>query len=380
LFFIVVLFWLGAKASSDPSHSWVCLDLFHSWVKHEMACSEDTSVYGCEVSPFATKSAFPYTTWSNIGYTCLGKPCSIGREYGQGGLVDNSANNCRKWTTYEVSQNCSRWSIEHLVYQGWDKAFYKLSPLRRFPLGHYCEAKKEVSCSPTEDTDLGNICWDFTCSWSRCAISLCPDKRLVTRSSIASSVPRFWNCSSESYNSKDGCHCRCGAWDPDCDDLSQATINCPNDELCLPPGDVCSSRSETLVERKRILTNIEGELAHDINYLPTFGPYKLRDAEKGQVPSSWKCPREYYANDDGCDCNCGGWDPDCQDPSQPVVNCPEKEDHSLWECDYTSFRCKPPPQPFPVSLIVFGGSCVMVLAVVAVAFFRRHKNSSLLMS
>jgi len=330
---VLGVFWAGATLGELGEPSWVCVGVYHSWVRHNSACP-DESLPGCQ----STNRAFPMSAWNNVGFTCVGKPCTIGRYYGAGGLVDNSANVCRKWTTYQVSQNCSRWAIEHLVDQGWNNAYYKLSPLRRLALGNYCQSKTEVSCSPTEDTDLGNICWDFTCSWSRCAISLCPEGRLVTRSNTDSYVPRFWNCSRDTYNTNDGCHCNCGGWDPDCDDLTQATINCPNDELCLPPGDVCSSRSETLAERKRI----EGEPAHDINYNIAFGPYQLRDPKKGEIPSAWKCPLEYYGSNDGCDCNCGGWDPDCEDGTQTVVNCPEKEgDHARWQCDSDSFQCRP---------------------------------------
>lgn len=34
-------------------------------------------------------------------------------------------------------------------------------------------------------------------------------------------VPKEWFCSPEHYNSSDGCHCLCGAHDPDCDTTPQ---------------------------------------------------------------------------------------------------------------------------------------------------------------
>ncbi|MBN1947734.1 MAG: hypothetical protein JW797_18860 [Bradymonadales bacterium] len=39
------------------------------------------------------------------------------------------------------------------------------------------------------------------------------------------------------------------------------------------------------------------------------------------APASWSCEPSYYATRDGCDCNCGAYDPDCDDPSQTLYNC-----------------------------------------------------------
>jgi hypothetical protein len=38
---------------------------------------------------------------------------------------------------------------------------------------------------------------------------------------------------------------------------------------------------------------------------------------------TWFCPASYYGTGDGCDCECGAYDPDCDDPSQSVLNCPD---------------------------------------------------------
>ena len=32
------------------------------------------------------------------------------------------------------------------------------------------------------------------------------------------------------------------------------------------------------------------------------------------TPAAWTCSASYYAKQDGCDCNCGTWDPDCNSP------------------------------------------------------------------
>jgi hypothetical protein len=87
-----------------------------------------------------------------------------------------------------------------------------------------------------------------------------------------------WRCSSWYYASGDGCDCNCGAWDPDCDDPAEGVFGCGLGETtCEAPG-VC---------------------------------------EVG----SWSCNQGFYGTRDGCDCNCGAWDPDCDDPTQQVFGC-----------------------------------------------------------
>ena len=40
-----------------------------------------------------------------------------------------------------------------------------------------------------------------------------------------------------------------------------------------------------------------------------------------KVPKTWTCPLAKYNGGDGCDCNCGGWDPDCEDITAPTTDC-----------------------------------------------------------
>jgi hypothetical protein len=35
----------------------------------------------------------------------------------------------------------------------------------------------------------------------------------------------------------------------------------------------------------------------------------------------WTCDVSYYDAGDGCDCKCGAWDPDCDNPALPVYGC-----------------------------------------------------------
>jgi hypothetical protein len=40
------------------------------------------------------------------------------------------------------------------------------------------------------------------------------------------------------------------------------------------------------------------------------------------LPEDWTCNADYYAAGDDCDCNCGAYDPDCDNPANDVVGCP----------------------------------------------------------
>ena len=90
-------------------------------------------------------------------------------------------------------------------------------------------------------------------------------------------IPVGWNCPLAFYDAYDGCDCNCGAWDPDCSQPAQPVLNCAPGQSCVSPG-VCGT-------------------------------------------GVWTCSRSFYGTRDGCDCNCGSWDPDCNDPNQQVLNC-----------------------------------------------------------
>jgi hypothetical protein len=94
---------------------------------------------------------------------------------------------------------------------------------------------------------------------------------------LLQTIPLNWNCSASFYNASDGCDCNCGAWDPDCYNNATEVFGCYG--KCVQPG-VC---------------------------------------QIGFVPSSWDCDISYYNSSDGCDCNCGAPDPDCDvDDSLPI--------------------------------------------------------------
>ncbi|PKN56436.1 MAG: hypothetical protein CVU56_16230, partial [Deltaproteobacteria bacterium HGW-Deltaproteobacteria-14] len=92
-------------------------------------------------------------------------------------------------------------------------------------------------------------------------------------------LPEGWTCNASRYGSGGQCDCDCGAYDPDCDTSSQVS-NCAPGGTCQPDGTCTLS-----------------------------------------IPAAWTCRDRWYAADDGCDCGCGAWDPDCEDSHQQIYNC-----------------------------------------------------------
>jgi hypothetical protein len=92
----------------------------------------------------------------------------------------------------------------------------------------------------------------------------------------------------------------------------------------LPPGMVCAggalvadcdgdlvSASAARTARKDALCNA---------FVPPFmdldcSAFLFDSGACGGLPPGWSCPSQFYHGGpaDGCDCNCGAWDPDCND-------------------------------------------------------------------
>lgn len=98
-------------------------------------------------------------------------------------------------------------------------------------------------------------------------------------SPVTVQVARQWTCTPSYYGAGDGCDCNCGMWDPDCD-TSSSVYGCQAGQRCVEPG-IC----------------------------------------QGGAGAGWTCPQLYYDALDGCDCECGAWDPDCNVPGQSVLHC-----------------------------------------------------------
>jgi len=116
-------------------------------------------------------------------------------------------------------------------------------------------------------------------------------------------VPEYWQCQASYYNNSDGCDCGCGAWDPDCN------FNPFGYELygCLP-----------------------GHYAQCVP--PSICQYP---SNQTLAPVSWICDVSYYNASDGCDCDCGAWDPDCNTESE-IFGC---VDTGSVQCSPINFSC-----------------------------------------
>merc|ERR1719461_1217553 len=66
------------------------------------------------------------------------------------------------------------------------------------------------------------------------------------------------------------------------------------------------------------------------------------------VPSGWTCSEWWYDALDGCDCNCGVWDPDCDVDGQYLYGCPSQD----YTCQYNGASppsCNMPPTHEPTN-------------------------------
>ena len=115
-------------------------------------------------------------------------------------------------------------------------------------------------------------------------------------------VPYEWTCDHSYYGTGDGCDCECGAWDPDCEDASLQTYNCPS------PSDVCAKAGGGTCQAS--------SSGGYYDFGSDYGDYAASN-----VPSGWTCEASFYGAGDGCDCACGAWDPDCDDASSSVYGC-----------------------------------------------------------
>lgn len=140
-----------------------------------------------------------------------------------------------------------------------------------------------------------------SCGDGRCS----PGEEATCDEDCRVEVPDAWTCDPAQYGAGDGCDCACGAPDLDCADPAQPVSGCGDDEIC--------SRDGTCTE----------------------------PASRPEVPSAWTCDPAWYDMRDGCDCDCGAPDPDCDVAGQPVVHCAPGEVCSA------EGACVAPPGPAP---------------------------------
>lgn len=300
---------------------------FHTWVQMDYSCVQAGN---CGIKT-------PFTQWRDIGY-----------ENGNGGMLRDEAKNpggvykCTSWFVGELQGKVAlaanaqqeRAAIAALVHAGWSTAQY----------GLIAGGLTSITCNPTTASwyprsGKANVCWTFTCAYTSYlyqALKIRPAAGYGAHDAYGiktqPEIPSEWSCSHSWYGTGDGCHCMCGTFDPDCMAYEAVSLDCPrHDDVCIPGPQnepVCALRHEVLSDRKLLQIHSGVAVHHPQFYFSNdtnvdgapWGNYSELYT-RSVVPSTWNCNPLFYGSNDGCDCECGAWDPDCDVTSQKVFNC-----------------------------------------------------------
>jgi hypothetical protein len=164
-----------------------------------------------------------------------------------------------------------------------------------------------------------------------------------------------WTCGEATYKSGGSypaCNCDCGAYDPDCDDPFSHVKGCGKGQTCskegkcegqiavVPSSWVCGSAYYAIGGPKPVCNCGCGAPDPDCD-LP-YPTYDLTKCKKGQtcgedgtcqgpelaVPPTWTCNPSKFAEgktNGTCDCDCGAYDPDCNDIHLKLTGCGYKQ-------------------------------------------------------
>ena len=154
-------------------------------------------------------------------------------------------------------------------------------------------------------------------------------------SELDDGVPEEWTCNEAFYDARDGCDCECGAYDPDCSlyDYGGNWIlyGCESMITSLENDSEGEGEGEGEEGSTNEWSHQRGHQRHQWNHQwqPAsagnggamcnseghceMDPDYEEEGNVGRVPADWVCYSGYYDSNDGCDCNCGAPDPDCED-------------------------------------------------------------------
>ena len=89
-----------------------------------------------------------------------------------------------------------------------------------------------ITCNPSTGSWAprncrNNVCWTFTCAYSTYLFRVL-GVRPASEFSLTNvaEIPTTWTCKPEQYGKGDGCHCNCGAFDPDCNPFEDVALDC----------------------------------------------------------------------------------------------------------------------------------------------------------
>lgn len=147
-------------------------------------------------------------------------------------------------------------------------------------------------------------------------------------------VPAEWTCDPSWYDAGDDCDCACGVADPDCRDSRLDVVNCAPGSKCNADGTCAEPIPEAWVCPTFFYG--DGEICNcdcgapdpdcglagvDQSGCAPGGVCQEDGTCTISLPEGWDCRRRFYGTGDGCDCNCGAWDPDCDSPDAQVYGC-----------------------------------------------------------
>jgi hypothetical protein len=165
-----------------------------------------------------------------------------------------------------------------------NSAVVDVAPRANIPSGWTCGGNT-YGASDGCDCNCGGV--DPDCSVALAPVLNCLNNGATCDSSGACVggvvLPSTWTCARTLYGAGDGkCDCGCGAYDPDCDSAGATVSGCTGNAVCSSTG-ICTGGFAT--------------------------------------PASWTCDATYFGANDGCDCNCGAWDLDCNTSGVATWGC-----------------------------------------------------------
>ena len=167
----------------------------------------------------------------------------------------------------------------------------------------------------------GEACVEGACEFQACGVLECGDdgcggtcgECADGTSCVDGMCEAGWICNPDYQGAEDGCDCECGEYDTDCD-IADATIyNCEDWQTCNADGH-CEGECVPDCTDKACgddgCGGSCGECADGTNC-----------NDEAQCVAGWICNPAYQGAEDGCDCDCGEYDPDCDIPDAGVYNC-----------------------------------------------------------
>ncbi len=167
----------------------------------------------------------------------------------------------------------------------------------------------------------GERCVAGTCAFEACDGKKCGDDGCggecgqceANESCSEDQCVTGWFCTATWQGGDDGCDCECGAYDPDCDDPSASVYRCEDWQTCDANGHCVGE----------CVPDCEGKQCGDDGCGKRCGTCAAGTTcnDDDQCAAGWVCEPYYLGDGYSCDCGCGAYDPDCDDPELWISGC-----------------------------------------------------------